>query len=95
MSLTELSLVSELQKSTVSSVLRDSAFWGRVTQTTHGTIPQTYFTYKEVNHPTEDHPINTANIHKVRWTQYVPDGWDTHPELVGQFKLLNILQSND
>lgn len=89
-SLSELSENTTLQKSVISSVLRDAAYWGRVSIKYEPTQNQTYYT-------TPRKAQNCAYLKHARWVRYTPplESMTTHPQLVGNFKLLNYLQQED
>lgn len=84
-SLTDLTNISGLQKTTVSSVLNNAAFWGKVTIRQDGIDSQTFF---EITSPTPSENIRSA---KARWVFWYPPTDEPYCQLVGQFKLLNYL----
>lgn len=81
LSLTDLANISGLQKTTVSSILGNAAFWGKVSTWTDGTDSQTFF--QAPSPPISSEPPVLA-------VKYRPPV-ESYCQLVGEYKLLNIL----
>jgi hypothetical protein len=88
MSLTALSEKSALQKSAVSAILRDAAFWGELTQWVEGPEQQTYFSLPQPALPRYIAMQKPWRSEDRTWSDL-----ETPANSSPEFKLLNYLRS--